>query len=359
MQKNIIYYPDCKHFRADLPCKPHKKYDVHCENCEYYDKKTKKILIIKLGAIGDVIRTTPLVEKIRKEMPEAAIWWLTYSPDILPNDAIEKIFPFTPESLLVLKATKFDTVMNLDKDQHACALMTMIDADNRIGYTLKDGMPAPVNDNAVHKFHTGLFDDVNQANTLSYPQEIFNICGWEFEGEEYLLDSDKSIDWKIPREGKKIVGLNTGCGDRWTTRLLKEEYWEQLIAMLQKKGYFPMLLGGQQEDEKNLRLAKNTGAYYPGHFSLKEFISLMDECEAVVTAVTMGFHIAVGLKKKVILMNNIFNKYEFELYGRGEIVEPDKKCTCFFSPKCTNDEYFCMNSMTPEKIFAAVERSFE
>jgi len=70
MQKNIIYYPDCKHFRGDLPCKPHKEFDVHCESCEYYDKKSEKVLIIKLGAIGDVIRTTPLVEKIRKEMLE-------------------------------------------------------------------------------------------------------------------------------------------------------------------------------------------------------------------------------------------------------------------------------------------------
>ena len=43
-------------------------------DCTNYDKITKRILIIKLGAIGDVIRTTPLVEKYRtsnKPCPDA------------------------------------------------------------------------------------------------------------------------------------------------------------------------------------------------------------------------------------------------------------------------------------------------
>ena len=85
-------------------------------------------------------------------------------------------------------------------------------------------------------------------------------------------------------------------------------------------------------------------------------ISLVNQCELVVTAVTMGMHLAIGLKKKLVLMNNIFNPYEFEMYGRGEIVEPDKECTCYFSPKCKNKEYFCMEHLTVNKIFEAIER---
>ena len=65
---------DCRYFRGDIPCKPHKNYNAHCidENnalCSYYDKITEKILIIKLGAIGDVIRTTPLLTKLKQEHP--------------------------------------------------------------------------------------------------------------------------------------------------------------------------------------------------------------------------------------------------------------------------------------------------
>ena len=48
--------------------------------------------------------------------------------------------------------------------------------------------------------------------------EIFEMCGFTFSGEQYIMrDVEKQI-WKLPGK-KKIVGLNTGCGGRWTSRL--------------------------------------------------------------------------------------------------------------------------------------------
>jgi heptosyltransferase-2 len=38
----------------------------------------------------------------------------------------------------------------------------------------------PANQRAMHKYLTGLFDDVNKANTKNYLQEIFEICGMNF-----------------------------------------------------------------------------------------------------------------------------------------------------------------------------------
>ena len=82
----------------------------------------------------------------------------------------------------------------------------------------------------------------------------------------------------------------------------------------------------------------------------------MNECDVIVTAVTMALHLAIGLKKQVILMNNIFNPKEFELYGRGKIIEPKNKCKCYFSPKCKNEhEYFCLDSLTPDMILNAIK----
>jgi len=350
------YYRDCKYFRGDIPCSPHKTEGVHCENCNYYAPKKDIILIIKLGAVGDVIRTTPLLHKIWKEHPDSLIWWLTLTPDVLPK-SIDKVFPFNLESILTLRATDFKVLINLDKDLQACALAKQISAKEKFGFILEDGKPAPVDKKAEWKFLTGLFDDVSQANTKSYLQEMFEICGWEFKGEEYILDSNDSIKWNIPKADKKVIGLNTGCGGRWVSRLWAEENWIELIEHLQKAGYFPMLLGGEQENVKNKRLSEKTGVYYPGHFSFDEFISLMNQCDAIVSAVTMAMHIAIGLKKPLVLMNNIFNRNEFELYGRGEIVEPEKPCTCFFSPKCKNPDYFCMDHLNARSIFEAVLRA--
>jgi heptosyltransferase-2 len=355
MTESVKYFPDCRHFKGYIPCKPHKEKGYHCENCPDYSPADKKILIIKLGATGDVIRTTPLITRIKKEHPLAEIWWLTYSPEIVPS-VVDHILNFNLQNILTLRNIRFDIVINLDKDYEACALANSIDRAQLFGYVLKDGRPAPADDNAVHKFITGLFDDVSKANTKSYMEEIFEICGWEYEGEEYLLDVDKSIKWNIPNEGKKIIGLNTGCGARWVSRLWDNKNWIELIGLLNAGGYFPMLLGGKQEDQNNSYLTDKTGAYYPGYFSFEEFISLMDQCHGIVSAVTMGMHIAIGLKKPLILMNNIFNPNEFELFGRGEIVQPENECKCYFSPKCKNDEYFCMDSLKPETIYNAIAK---
>ena len=352
---NVIYYSDCRYFRGDVPCKPHKLDGRHCSICPSYSKTESKILIIKLGAIGDVIRTSPLLTKIWQEHPNSDIWWLTYSPEVVPSK-VDRIHKFNAENLLTLEATEFDLIINLDKDPHACALTKILNAKRKIGFTLEHGKPSPIDNQAVPKFITGLFDDVNQENDKNYLQEIFEICGWEFHGEEYILEFDNSNIWEIQNENKKIIGLNTGCGARWVSRLWDNKYWIELIKQLKDNGYYPLLLGGEQEHANNILLSSLSGAYYPGFFNLQKFISLMNQCDCIVSAVTMGMHIAIGLKKPLILMNNIFNPNEFELYGRGEIVQPEMLCKCFFSPKCKNNDYFCMDTIKPESIFEAIKK---
>jgi ADP-heptose:LPS heptosyltransferase len=79
----------------------------------------------------------------------------------------------------------------------------------------------------------------------------------------------------------------------------------------------------------------------------------VDRCDLVVTAVTMAMHIAIGLGKKLVLFNNIFNPYEFELYGRGRILAPERPCTCFFRPRCLQ-ERSCMETLRPETAHRTV-----
>lgn len=353
--KDIFYKSDCLHFRGDLPCKPHKEFGYKCESCNVYIKTNKKILIIKLGAIGDVIRTTPLLEKINQVYPNSDIWWLTQYPDILPRE-INKILPLNLESILLIENTDFDIVYSLDKDLPAVSIAKKVISKEKYGFILENGKPAPINELAKHKFYTGLFDDVNKQNQKSYLEEIFEICGWEFEFQEYKINLESNRKFEFNNDNKKIVGLNTGCGDRWVSRLWPDEYWIELIQKLQKENYYPILLGGKQEDEKNKYFVERTNVYYPGNFNLQDFISLVNHTDIVVSAVTMGMHLATALKKPLILMNNIFNKYEFELYNRGEIIEPKNECMCFFSSKCKNDEYFCLDSLKPEEILNAIKR---
>jgi ADP-heptose:LPS heptosyltransferase len=356
----LIYKSDCRHFRGDIPCAPNKREGVHCDGCPYYDRVTENILIIKLGAAGDVVRTTPILTPVRKQHPNARIWWLTHSPELVPKSHVDRILAWKPENLEILHALHFSRILSLDKDHYACALASSLNADAKDGFVLGAyGEAEPANERAKAKFVTGIFDDVSLQNHKDYPTELFEMCGYEFHGEEYILDLPPTEAFPLLDASRPVVGLNTGAGARWTSRLWDIENWVQLAERIHASGKNVLLLGGPDEDARNREIHRRTDgkAQYVGYFNLQQFTALMQYCELVVTGVTMGMHIAIALKKKIVLINNIFNPYEFgNLYGLGEIVQPDAQCKCFFRGECINPEYFCLDRLGVEKVFATLER---
>ena len=353
------YRSDCLHFRGHVPCAPHKREGVHCDGCRHFVARAGRVLLIKLGAAGDVVRTTPLLHPLLRDYPHHALTWVSYYPELVPALVPDRVRLDTATSLWV-RNTTWDLVINLDKDREACALAREAQARRKLGFILgDDGLCRPVDDAPAHaKYLTGLFDDVNQACRLSYLQEIFAICGYTFAAEEYIVDRpDPAPQFDLPT-GRAVVGLNSGCGERWPSRLWPERYWAELARSLRDDGYAVVLLGGPAEQERNARLATETGACYPGHFDLRTFVGLMDRCDLVVSAVTMAMHLALGLGKKLVLLNNIFNRHEFELYGRGVIVEPQQPCHCFFQPRCTQEQ-FCLETLPPMSVRAAVRSLLE
>ncbi len=370
---------DCVYLRGDIPCKPNKLRGKICDSCDEYktdenknipsaqahkkssaENFSNKILIIKLGAAGDVIRSTPLLARFKREFPSSKIEWLTQNPEILPQNSTDKIYTDTEENIDTIKKTSYKIAINLDKDKEACELLNEVAAEKKFGFTWEDGHISATNDASWRKLITGIFDQYSKENTQSYQQEIFSICGFEFNGELPFLSVNNSLSekWKSilseKSSGKKIIGLNTGCGSRWKTRLWQEEKWIELIKMLQQKNYFPMLLGGPDEDEMNRRYEKTTDAFYAGTFSLEEFIAISSNCDAIVTAVSMMMHIATALQKPLVLFNNIFNKHEFELYGNGKIIEPSTGCDDYYGQSCTR-ECHCMNDIGSAEVFITIE----
>jgi ADP-heptose:LPS heptosyltransferase len=356
MFKHIKY--DCKYFKGYIPCKPNKEEDKTCDSCDKYSTFNKRILIIKLGAMGDVIRTTPLLVKFQELYPESHITWITDTPDILPPNMIQEIVKFEFRSVYQIKGMKYDIAINLDKDVEACKLLSEVDAKNKYGFTWENNHISVATEKAEHKLVTGVFDNISKENTKNYIEEIFEICHLDFNQEPYHinLDNDLANKWKDLKEkseGKTIIGLNTGCGKRWQTRLWPRKYWIELINNFIELGFYPVLLGGPEEDDQNRYLSEKTKAYYPGYFSLKEFIAITSNCDMVISLVTMMMHIAIALKKPLVLFNNIFNKHEFELYDNGVIVEPPSGCDCYYGNTCKRDNH-CMNDLKPEVVLEKV-----
>lgn len=338
---------DCRFYRGDMPCQPHKQHGVHCPECGYYSPAQPRVLIIKLGAAGDVIRSTPLITALKARSPQSHITWLTLYPVFVPSSKVDTVLKWNWENVLALQAQSWDEVYCLDKDRPALALAHSLQANVKKGFLPDNyGNAAPADKDGEHKWLTGLWDDLCRANTKGYPQELLEACGFVWQNQEYLLDipvAEREFD--IPKG--TVIGLNTGCGKRWLSRLWSEEHYTELIGLIKEQGWTPLLLGGPDEHEKNLRLAASTGAIYHGTMPLEDFIHLVNKCSAMVTSVTMALHLALALGKKIVLLNNIFNRHEFFLYNRGVILEPERGCLCCYKNYCEND---CLNDITPETV---------
>lgn len=346
------FLSNCRYFIGDRPCTHHKREGIRCDECPYYEPLKERILIIKLGAAGDVIRATPLIRKIKKEMPNSYITWVTYFPDLIPS-VVDEPLRLNDAIAPWITSQEFDVIYNLDKDKEAIGLAEQVKSSRKFGFGMDAyGRCRPFNNLAEYKFLTGIFDDLSKANNKSYPEELFEICGYEFCGEKYILDKKITKHWEI-EQPRPLIGLNTGCGSRWKSRLWPGEYWIELALELKKRGLGVLFLGGSQEDQNNARLGNLSGGAYLGHFPLDVFIALVDECDLVVTQVTMALHIAIAFGKRIVLMNNIFNPNEFELYELGEIVYPSKPCGCYFTPNCPHDS---MRSISASAVLDAVNR---
>ena len=395
IKKEDIKY-DCNYFEGHIPCKPNKLHNVQCNNCSFYKKDSSaiinlttkkshlekiynicnftekieeeipniestktKILFIKLGAIGDVIRTSPLLEKFKEQYGDCHFTWVTHTPQVVPKEDVDLIFKWNRPSISYISKQTFDIAINLDKDKEACMLLSLVDAEEKFGFTWKDGHINTATDKAEHKLITGLFDHISKKNTKNYLEEIFEICHFDFNLEEYKinLNGDLSEKWKNKLKDlsgrKTIVGLNTGCGLRWKTRLWPPEYWVELINELDKLGYFCLLMGGPDEDEMNRYYQSETNATYLGTFSLEEFIAITSATEIIVTPVSMMMHIALALKKQLMLFHNIFNVHEFELYDRGIIIEPTSGCDCYFGNSCSREKS-CMKDISVKDVLSNI-----
>ena len=346
----------CKYFNGYKPCKPHKDHGVHCKDCKYYSPIGKKILIIKKGAAGEVIRNTPLLRKIKEQFDNPYIVWITDYPELVPSDYVDEIRKFNWENIYLTENERFDIVFSLDKEKESCLLAKRVKSKIKKGFILNDDLKIiPIDNDSYHKFLTGIFDDLMKENKKHYIEEIFEICGYKFNNEKYILPRYEKFNIK---KTKPVIGLNTGAGVRWKTRIWPKENWIKLARMLNKK-YTVILLGGPDEDKINKEISRKTKALYFGVLPYSKFIGLMNECDVIVTSISFAFHVAIGLKKPTVAFVNIFPKNEFYTYDVPVIIlEPNLPCqSCYksvFDDKCMVKN--CMEIITPEKVYEAIEK---
>lgn len=365
----MILKTDCKHFPGNKPCIPSKTEGKKCDDCDHYESIDFKILIIKLDATGDVLRTTSILPALKRDYPKSHITWITKrnAKDLFTNNPLvdELFFIEDNDTISRLLVEKFNILIHPDASPVSASLASIANAEIKKGFVLDEkGKVIPVNEDAVEWLEMGAFDDLKKKNQKTYQEIIHTIAGLKYQKDEIQVHlNQKEIDFKNHfysdnnlKRFKYLVGLNTGAGTRWQYKQWQLEGYIELIKKLNTKKEIGILLyGGPDEIERN----KNLKDKFPDVIdtgidnSLRQFFSLLDLCDVLVTSDTMALHAAAALRKKIICLFGPTSNTEIEDYGRIEKIIPDLECLVCYKTRC-DFAITCMGSITSDMVYKSV-----
>jgi len=360
---------DCKFFLGDRPCVWHKADGVLC-TCDHYQKVEQRLLIIKLDAMGDVLRTTALLPALAEAHPGLAITWITRResrPLLERNPYITEVFEYGPDALLQLQTRAFDRVINLDAGKTSAALASMANAKQKDGFVLDAGGYVQATNPAARKWlEMGVFDDLKRRGTRTYQEIMLEIIGCSGADHRYVLELTEEERARgrahLERLGidlsRPVIGLNTGAGQRWQLKQWREEGYLELVERLAKYGVQFVLLGGPEERERHQRLKSSSrvplidsGCDNP----VRHFAAIVAACSLLVAGDTLAMHLALALRRRAVILFGPTSSAEIEMYGLGEKVVPQMECLVCYKPACDFVPN-CMDLISTDMVAAAVER---
>lgn len=343
---------DCRFYRGELPCEKRKV----CWDCEEFEEIGKRALILKFGAIGDAIRTTPILSRLRAEGYSEITWicdHVSHEALSLSNN-IDRLLSYDASAMGVVLTEEFDTVFSFDKEPEAVALAKLSRSSDKRGFTITDyGRLDIFDENSAYALQLGIDDDLKfSRNTKSVPEIIFDMAGYKFNGEEYEL----SLPDAPPERVKNRIALNLGTGPRWPTKSWPDENWIELASILKAGGYEPVFHGGPAEADKITNCAAKAGVNGEAPAPLVQFARRLAASGAAVSSDSLGLHVAIAMKTPVVGLFCSTVSAEIEWYGRGSGIESGVG-PCY-NPRCQNWPV-CMNKISPEQVMDLLRTTLE
>jgi heptosyltransferase-2 len=363
---------DCRFFLGDRPCVWHKATGVLC-TCDHYQRIEQRLLIIKLDAMGDVLRTTALLPALAEAHPGAGITWITRResrPLLERNPYITEILDYGEDALLQLQVRTFDRVINLDAGKTSAALASRANSKQKDGFILDArGCVQPTNAAARRWLEMGIFDDLKRQGTRTYQDLMLEIIGLSGAPHRYVfeLTEEERARGRMHLErlgvdvSRPVIGLNTGAGRRWELKQWREDAYLELVERLARRHTAQfVLLGGPEERERHQRLRSRSRVPLIDSGcdnSVRNFAAILSACTLVIAGDTLAMHLSLALGRRTVVLFGPTSAAEIEMYGLGEKVVPRMDCLACYKPSCDFVPN-CMELITTDMVEAAVERQW-
>ena len=325
----------------------------------------KRILLMKLRYLGDVVLCTPVLPLLRKHFPDAKITFLVNpgTAEVLQdNPYVDEVWVLPRQlwwqqwgMIQRMRDAKFDTVIDLTDGDRSAFLSWMTGASTRLGY------------NRERRWRGNFYSQVlpsayGSMHMVEYHQQALAGLGiHEVIGnpEVYLNSDAEQQDQKIfddifPNDQPLVLLHPTA---RYAFKAWPLERFAALADWLAGKGLGVGLIGSQQEmliGQQIMNLSKHAPVSLMGKTSLPELTALMRRCHLLIGNDGGPLHMAAAVGCPVV---GLYGPTDPAVWGpRGSHVKVIYKgvdCRPCFYPGCSRGEESCMRQISVEEVCQA------
>jgi ADP-heptose:LPS heptosyltransferase len=329
----------------------------------------KKILVIRLSSLGDVLLTTPLLRSIKENYPGAEIHYLT-------KGGFSAVIQYNPNISRVIKADNdidFAGLRKLKKEIKAEGYDLIIDAHNNLRsfylrlflnpakyvfkkYSFRKFLLVKLKINLMKGLPpiTERYCRIIPQNKFIYTQpEIFTDDDSELRDEKLLGELNLPMD-------KKIICI--ALSSNHFTKTYPAEYYSELINKFDT-GKFTFLLVGKGKDRVNIDLIKShTGKNVIDLYDkldIMELSELIKGCSLFISGDTGPMHIAEAVNANLIMLAGSSVR-EFGFYPQNNksiVLENNnlkcRPCSHIGRSECPLVHFKCMKEIKPQSVYGA------
>ena len=362
----------------------------------------RKILLIKPSAVGDVVHTIPVLNKLRRRYPMAQLDWLV-TPAIAEllrhHPATTRIIEFEREAWSTpwrlapfasygrlaakLRAASYDLVVDMHGRFRTAALTLATGAPARIGF---DRPRARVWDASPRKFpeqaRKHAWQGAREGSWLAYTHHIpvptldlHAVDRYLNVGQILGLDGEPAdFSFPIPRSAVFRVeallaehGADRGDivimapGTVWETKHWGSDKFAEVARHFLSKDSAVVLIGSQRERvvcEEVVALAPGV-IDLAGMTALSELAALIQRSTISITNDSGPMHLAVALDRPVISIFGPTDPVWIGPYRRGDaVLRADLECSpCYLRKlKHCHHHHACMRSVSAPAVIERAER---
>lgn len=328
----------------------------------------KKILIIRCGALGDLVYATSVIDALKYQFGNDTIIDFVSTPGtagIFKVDTrVNQVFPLKHKKLPIWlsqdkqniiknsKKERYDYLINFEYGKQFTSLIKDIHADVKIGANLK--MPViPTNITHSVEITKYMFKDIvdEEVYNRSFPRLIGTPIN-EVKTKYNLPDKYIIISPSNSHQKRNILNYRAWENDSWKDLILRLNEHIKVV-----------IIGNKGEDEffNKLKPYPSEVIDLVGKTPLVDLIGVIENANALVATDTGTAHIASSVSTEVFTLigptpANVTGPYQSPT-NKVHIITSNKDCSpCYKTEVMKNcKDNICMKDISVEQVFNSIK----